>query len=72
MAKYTAEISGASIARGARAEFDTIRAAREWAEEYGTTADSCTIADRKGRTVAEHRRDTSGDGTRWYRATVAA
>ncbi len=43
-------------------------AARRWAESFGTTADRCTITDR-GRIVAEHVRDTAGDGARWYRST---
>jgi hypothetical protein len=33
---------------GPQAEFPTIKAARAWAEEYGTTADSCVIMDRSG------------------------
>ncbi len=57
-----------SWAEGPAASFATIREARQWAEEFGTTADRCTITDR-GRAVVEHRRDTNGDGTRWYRAT---
>lgn len=67
---YTAEIGGASWAQGPRAEFATIREARAWAEEYGTTADRCVIRDAKGREVARHCRDRNGDGTRWFRATV--
>lgn len=70
--KYTAEIFGSSWRQGPICEFDTITAARRWAEEYGTTADGCTIHDRQGRQIAAHRRDTSGDGTRWFRAAVAA
>ena len=68
---YTAEITGNSWSQGPVAEFPTITAARKWAEEYGTTADCCTITDAKGREVANHRRDSNGDGTRWYRASVA-
>ncbi|KMO34298.1 hypothetical protein [Methylobacterium aquaticum] len=67
---YTAELSGASWARGPQLECGTIREARAWAEEYGTTADRCTITDKTGSVVAIHARDTSGDGTRWYRAAV--
>ena len=48
MTKYTAEISGHSWRQGPVAEFDTVREARQWAESYGTTADSCTIRDAKG------------------------
>lgn len=70
MSKYTATISGSSYSAGPTAEFPTITAARQWAEEYGTTADRCTITDAKGRVVAKHRRDTSGDGTRWFKAAL--
>jgi hypothetical protein len=68
--KYIAEITGSSWRQGPVAEFTTITAARRWAEEYGTTADSCTIRDTKGREVALHRRDTSGDGMRWFAAAL--
>jgi hypothetical protein len=64
---YRAKIGGAAWAEGPTAEFRTIREARAWAEEYGTTADYCLIFDLKGRLVAEHRRDTGSPG-RWYRA----
>lgn len=67
-AKYTAEIFGSGWKQGPICEFDTITEARHWAESYGTTADSCTIYDRNGRPVAEHRRDTSDNGSRWYRS----
>lgn len=67
---YTATISGSSWAQSPTAQFATITAARAWAEEYGTTADRCTITDRKGRVIAEHRRDTSGDGCRWFKAAI--
>lgn len=67
---YRAEVAGSSWAQGPVAEFPTIRECRAWAEEYGTTADRCSIFDRMGNHVAEHRRDLSGDGSRWYRATV--
>ena len=67
---YTATISGSTWSQGPIAKFPTITAAREWAEEYGTTADSCTITDAKGREVASHRRDSNGDGTHWYRAAI--
>lgn len=68
--KYTAEMHGSSWKQGPAAEFPTITAARAWAEEYGTTADRCTITSTQGRIVAEHRRDTSGDGTRWFKSTL--
>jgi hypothetical protein len=67
---YTAIIGGTSWSQGPTGEFDTVRACRAWAEEYGTTADHCKLLDRHGNCVAEHRRDPSGDGTRWFRATV--
>jgi hypothetical protein len=68
---YTAEMGGARMASGPIATFPTIRKCRMWAEEYGQTADRCTITDTYGRVVALHRRDNSGDGTRWYRAVGA-
>ena len=68
---YTAEIFGSSWSQGPVAKFPTITAAREWAEEYCTTADSCTITDAKGRIVATHRRDTNGSGTRWFKSSGA-
>jgi len=67
--KYRAEMGGASWARGPVAHFPTIREARAWAEEYGTTADYCVIRDGKGRVVAEHRRNPNSPGG-WYRAHI--
>lgn len=67
---YTAELYGSSWSRGPVDDFDTITEARRWAESFGTTADRCVIATRSGRVVAEHVRDTNGDGTRWFRATI--
>lgn len=67
---YLAEIGGSSWRQGPQGEFPTIKAARAWAEEYGTTADRCTILDRHGAVVALHSRDTSGDGTRWFRVQI--
>ena len=67
---YTASIGGHSWSRGPEAEFRTVRECRAYAESYGTTADYCTITDNKGRVVASHRRDTSGSGCNWFRATV--
>lgn len=71
MAKYHAKLYGSGWASGPEQDFDTITAARKWAEEYGTTADSCTIKDKAGRVVAEHRRDMSGNGERWFRAAAS-
>ena len=65
---YTAEISGSSWSVGPTADFQTITAARKWAESYGNTADQCVIHDRKGELVAVHCRDQNGDGMRWYKA----
>lgn len=67
--RYKAEIGGHSWAQGPAAEFPTIRECREWAEEYGTTADYCHIYDSLGRLVAEHRRNPNSPGG-WFRATV--
>jgi hypothetical protein len=67
---YTAELSGSSWRQGPIAEFATITAARRWAEEYGTTADVCTIRDAKGREVALHCRDMNGNGLRWFRSAI--
>lgn len=70
MTKYTAEIGGSSWSKGPVLEFDSITDARKWAEEFGTTADWCRITDSKGREIASHRRDTSGDGMKWFEASV--
>jgi hypothetical protein len=67
---YTAEMFGSSWTVAPKTEHSTITLARRWAEEYGTTADLCVIHDHRGREVARHVRDTSGDGTRWHRGTV--
>ena len=67
---YTAEIGGNSWAEGRRDVFRTIRGCRKYAESFGTMADWCSITDAAGRKVAEHRRDTSGDGSRWFRSCV--
>ena len=65
---YKAEISGSSWSRGPQAEFSTIRECRAWAEEYGRTADRCSIYDKKGKLVALHCRDENGNGMKWFRA----
>lgn len=57
--KYTAEIFGSSWTRGPTAEFATVTEARQWAESYGNTADSCTISF-NDRAIAWHRRDSDG------------
>jgi hypothetical protein len=67
---YTAAMYGSSWADGPVTDHPTITAVRRWAEEYGTTADLCIIRDHRGREVARHVRDTSGDGTRWHRGTL--
>ena len=67
--KYTAQISGSSWSVGPRATFRTITEARKWAEEYGDTADRCTITDNKGREVALHIRNRNAPGG-WYRAAI--
>ena len=68
MLKYNARIGGSSWSRGPTADFQTIKECRDWAEDYGTTADWCVIHDRKGRVVAEHRRDPSSN--HWFKAWV--
>lgn len=67
---YTAEIGGSSWRQGPTAESHTIRECRKWAESFGTTADWCTITDAKGNVVGSHRRDSNGDGMRWFIATI--
>lgn len=69
--KYVAIIGGSSFGRNApQIDADTIRMARAWAEEYGTTADYCYIYNRRGRLVAAHHRDTRGKGDRWFKRGV--
>ncbi len=65
---YTAQMGGSTWHIGPRAEFRTIKECRRYAESFGTTADYCTITNRKGEVVGRQRRDADGDGTRWYRA----
>jgi hypothetical protein len=68
--KYIAVIGGASWSRGPELPCATITEARKLAESYGNMADYCRIeraTDRK--TVAFHRRDTNGNGMRWYKAS---
>ncbi len=66
---YTAQIGGSSWSLGPSAEFPTIRACRGWAEEYGDTADYCTITDAKGNIVGSHRLNPNAPGC-WFRASV--
>lgn len=52
--------------------FATITECRNFAEEYGHSASSCSIL-RKTRAapypcIARHVRDTNGDGLRWFKA----
>jgi hypothetical protein len=63
---YRAEVGGAS-SRVRDVEFRTIGECRGFAEGFGSTADWCNIYDWKGRKVGEHRRDTNGRGTDWFR-----
>jgi hypothetical protein len=64
--RYTAEIGGHSWARGPKAQFNTLAECREWAEEYGTTADWCSVEDAKGRPVVAYWRYRNS--TEWFRA----
>lgn len=63
----------ATMDTGEQAHFDTIAAARRWAESFGNTSQRCTIAPAAGKwsflCVAVHERDTEGRGRRWYKAT---
>jgi len=70
-AKYGARMFGGPIGASIAVYCATITAAREYAESYGSAADSCTI-ERKGKVVALHVRDTSGSGRRWFRGEVAS
>ena len=65
----TAEIFGQSWRQGPVAKFASIQEARKWAESFGSTADKAVIR-RGAKSVAEHRRDTSGDGRRWFKAVA--
>ena len=69
MNKYTATVF---LGFGSTScEFQTIKSARKWAEEFGDTADKCNIytgnhTDGTEKLVAIHERK----GRRWVRATV--
>lgn len=67
---YVAEVGGHSWSRNPRAEFETVRECRDWAESYGGTADYCSIYDANSVLVGRHRCDPSGRGQRWFRAAV--
>lgn len=70
--KYFAAINGASWAHGPVGHFDTIKQARKWAESFGDTADECAIfrvLAKRMRLVAVYKRDSNGNGQRWFRAT---
>jgi hypothetical protein len=68
---YIAYMGGSSWKIGPHAEFPTIRDCRAYAESYGTTADWCIVVPVKGADkVAEFKRDTSKDGTCWYRVEI--
>ena len=66
--RYTAEIGGEAWSKGPIAKFATVKACREWAEEYGTTAEFARIYETAtGKLVAVHRR-TLSDG--WFAADI--
>ena len=69
---YTATISGSSWSRGPVAQFASIDECRDWAEEYGTTADRCTVTDHDGDIVALFMRNPNGNGTEWFEADPGA
>jgi hypothetical protein len=67
--RYEAEICGSSFGYPhPQVNVSTLRECRAWAESYGTTADYCLVFDSHRRLVARYQRDTSGAGTRWFRA----
>ena len=59
----------ATMDNGDTVTVDTIAEARKWAASHGKTANRCTIYSGL-RVVAQHRRSTEGDGSRWYKAYV--
>jgi len=66
--KYTAVVIGHGEYI---ADFDTITEAQRYAEEYGDTANDCKIyRNSDARVVARHCRDISGDGRRWFKASI--
>jgi len=50
-------------------EATTLREARNQIEAHGSTQDMGRVY-RGSRLVAEYRRDTSGDGRKWFRAEI--
>jgi len=62
MKKYVATIVGGST--DAEADFDQLRDARAWAENYD--ADHCLVRTRTGRLVARYQRDRNAPH-RWFR-----
>jgi hypothetical protein len=67
--KYIATVGGHSM-RAVDYPVATITAGRRAAEDYGTTADWCTIKTRAGKIVASHVRSNEGNGQSWYKTTV--
>ncbi len=67
---YDADIYGSNVGNPYRIKFQTIKEAREYAESYGTQIDGAVIRNHNGKIVARHVRDTRGDGTRWFKASV--
>ena len=68
--RYLAQLhSGCQIV--ARLYFYRLTDARQWAESFGTTADSLVVSrPRSGTVVAVYRRDRNGDGSRWFKAAT--
>ena len=71
MSRYYAYIESPSWRVGPYRGCATLTEARQWAESFGTTADSCFVyRGRYGASIAAlFRRDPEGNGERWYRAT---
>ena len=71
-AKIRVEMFGSGWLQGPVAEFDTITAGRQWAESFGSTADTAVI--RRGtKVVGYHYRDVTGSGLSWcpgYREAI--
>lgn len=66
--KYKAKIYGNSWARGPVVNISSIDEARNWAIEFGSTADKCVVYDSAGDEVALFVRDTSTD--EWFDAEL--
>lgn len=67
--KYTAQIDGSSWAKGPTATFASISEAQAWAEEFGSTADCCSIYQGE-RLVALYVRSINGNGHYWYKGSA--